>query len=96
MGKKNIKTSITVKELKTFLNKLPDSFDDFELTNGEYGRVNSRDYYRIDKPIIFLNVDEDTEELCMCHQSEKEIDDISIGEDSDEKNDEENAKENGE
>ena len=78
MGEKEKKpaSSLTIKELKGFLNSLPSSFDDYEITNGEYGKANDENYFRIDKPVIFLSVDEDTQELCILHQSEDEINDI--------------------
>lgn len=65
--------SVSVKELRDFLNTLPKEFDDYGLVNGEYGNANDETYFRIDKPIIFLTVDEDTEELCLLHQNEKDI-----------------------
>jgi len=71
------KDSITVKELRAFLNKLPENFDNFGIINGEYGRGKDDEfYYRIDKPVIFLTVDEETEELCILHQSEQEVNNI--------------------
>jgi len=73
------KYSITVAELKNFLNTLPNEFDSFNLVNGEYGQVNGEHYYRIDKPILQINVDEDTKELCILHQTETEVDDIITG-----------------
>ena len=71
---------ITIKELKKFLDTLPKEFDEYPIMNGEYGKVDDKNYYRIDKPIIFLNIDEDTEELCILYQAEDEINKISLGE----------------
>lgn len=69
---------ITIKELKTFLATLPIEFDEFNMSNGEFGRVESEEgfYYRLDKPIITLYVDENSKELCFLHQSQEEIDKI--------------------
>ena len=70
---------ITIKNLKEFLATLPEEFDSYGLMNGEYGKANDEHYYRLDKPIIHMMVDEDTEELCILHQSEEEIDTIIEG-----------------
>lgn len=82
MSEEKQKYAITVGNLKEFLNSLPKEFDDFQLVNGEYGQVNNEHYYRIDKPVIQLNIDEDTEELCILHQSESEVDEIINDDDS--------------
>ena len=75
-GKEQVPDSITVKELKKFVNSLPKKFDDFGIINGQYGSANGEFYFRIDKPVIFLTVDEDTGELCILHQSEDEVKEI--------------------
>jgi hypothetical protein len=69
---------MTVKELKTFLKTLPKSFDDFDVVNGEYGKLMTDDnlHYRVDKPIVYMLVDEETKELCILHQTENEVEEI--------------------
>jgi hypothetical protein len=60
---------MTLKELKGFINRLPDTFDDYEVENAEYmggnsGGDNSEDVkYRLDKPVIAIYVREDTKEI---------------------------------
>ena len=60
---------MTLKELKGFINRLPDTFDDYEVENAEYmgGNSvgdNSEDVkYRLDKPVIAIYVREDTKEI---------------------------------
>lgn len=66
---------ISVKKLKNYLNKLPAEFDDFELVNGEVIGVDEY-YVRTDRPIIHLEIDENTKELMMLHQSETELEEI--------------------
>ena len=66
---------ITIKELKVFLSRLPEEFDDFGLVNGEV--IGFDEYYvRVDKPIIHLEIDETTKEFMLLHQSEKELEEI--------------------
>jgi hypothetical protein len=55
-----------LKELKEFVNRLPDTFNDYEVENAEYMGGNSEDVkYRLDKPVIAIYVREDTKELLL-------------------------------
>lgn len=66
---------ITIKELKAFLNRLPEEFDDYGLVNGEV--IGADEYYaRVDKPIVHLEIDETTKEFLLLHQSESELEEI--------------------
>jgi hypothetical protein len=68
---------ITIRELKEFLSILPEHMDDFEMVNGEVSPLTDTGYYaRVDKPIIHLEIDEQTNEFLLLHQSEEEIDKI--------------------
>ena len=68
---------ITIKELKTFLNRLPEQMDEFEMVNGEVSELTETGYYaRVDKPIVHLEIDEENREFLLLHQSESEISDI--------------------
>jgi len=57
-------------ELRDFLNSLPVEFDEFPVVNGEYfvpeGETDF--HYRIDKPILSLIVDENTNEVVFLHE----------------------------
>ena len=64
---------ITIKELKVFLNKLPESFDSYGMVNGEVAGIGDEFYARVDKPIIHLEIDEENGEFLLLHQSEEEI-----------------------
>ena len=68
----------TIKNLKEYLEKLPKEFDEFEMVNGEVANLGDGDtsYYRVDKPIISINIDEENKEICFLHQTEEEIDKI--------------------
>lgn len=64
---------ITITELKNFLNSLPDKFNDFNMVNGEVAGIDGEFYVRIDKPVIHLEIDEESGEFLILHQSEEEI-----------------------
>ena len=68
---------ITIKELKEFLSILPEHMDEFEMVNGEVSELTETGYYaRVDKPIIHLEIDEETKEFLLLHQSQEELDKI--------------------
>jgi len=68
---------ITIGELKTFLDRLPEHMDAFEMVNGEVSELTETGYYaRVDKPIIHLEIDEENGEFLLLHQSQEEITDI--------------------
>jgi hypothetical protein len=69
---------MTIKELKEFLETLPEEFNDYRVVNGEYGKFSVTDefHYRTDKPVNASIVDEQTKELCLLHQTEEEINEI--------------------
>ena len=68
---------ITIKELKQFLDILPEHMGSFEMVNGEVSELTDNGYYaRVDKPIIHLEIDEENGEFLLLHQSEEEINTI--------------------
>jgi hypothetical protein len=68
---------ITIKELKSFLNSIPEHMDEFEMVNGEVSELTETGYYaRVDKPIIHLEIDEETGEFLLLHQSQEEVNEI--------------------
>jgi hypothetical protein len=67
---------MTIKDLRDFLNKLPAEFNDFGVVNGEVGTLDGEFYYRVDKPVVQISVDEETKEFLILHQTQEEVDDI--------------------
>jgi hypothetical protein len=60
---------MTIIELKEFINRLPDSMDDYEVENAEYTGSNDEDVqYRLDKPVVAIYVREDTKELLIMNK----------------------------
>ena len=68
---------MTLLELKQFINSLPSDMDDFILVNGEFGLLDPEDedsnVYRVDKPVLMINVDEENEEVVFLHESRDDI-----------------------
>ena len=58
---------MTLKELKQFVSRLPDTMEDYEVENAEYvGGGNNEDVnYRLDKPVVAIYVREDTKEILL-------------------------------
>jgi hypothetical protein len=62
-------------ELKTWINSLPDEFLEYNVVNGEEGKLDDEYWFRLDKPVISLMVDEENEEICILNEF---VDDIDI------------------
>ena len=57
---------MTLRELKEFVNRLPDTFNDYEVENAEYtGSKGDNVMYRLDKPMVAIYVREDTKEILL-------------------------------
>lgn len=63
-----------VRELRNWINNLPETFDEYSIVNGEVGVLNEQFHYRIDKPITTLLVDEKTHEVIILNESEEDLD----------------------
>ena len=59
------------KELKDWVNSLPEKFDEFEVCNAEFFKNEDDDYmYRLDKPVTMLTVSEETNEILILNEIE--------------------------
>ena len=72
---------MNVKELKDYLDSLPEEFEKFNMVNGEYCNLaeegeEERLVYRVDDPIQLISIDEENKEIIFCHQTQEEIDKI--------------------
>lgn len=56
---------MALKELKEFINTLPEAFNDYEVENAEYIESSSEGNvaYRLDKPVVAIYVREGTKEI---------------------------------
>jgi len=70
-------------ELKEFINSLPAEMDDFTVVNGEYGFIDPENeegfIYRVDKPVLAINVDEKDMEVVLLHQTREDLTKVDIG-----------------
>lgn len=70
-------------ELKEFINSLPEEMNDFTVVNGEYGFVDPENeegfIYRVDKPVLAINVDEKDMEVVLLHQTREDLTNVNIG-----------------
>lgn len=62
-----------LKELKDWINKLPDGFLEFSVVNGEYGELDGEFKYRVDKPVTVLTVDEETKEIIILNDIDEKL-----------------------
>lgn len=62
---------MTLRELKTFLDTLPEEFLEFNVVNGEIGMIDNQYMYRIDKPVTTLTVDEETKEIVILNDTQE-------------------------
>lgn len=67
---------MTLRELKTWLDKLPEEFLDFSVVNGEVGMLDGEYMYRLDKPVTTLTVDEENKEVVILNDSQETEDHI--------------------
>ena len=69
---------MNLKEMKEFLNGLPEEFDEYYVINGEVGIKEGEDggedmVYRCDKPVISIFIDEEGGEVCLLHQTREDV-----------------------
>lgn len=70
-----------LQELKDWINKLPDEFLGFEVVNGEEGKLNDGYWYRVDKPILTMLVNEEDKEVVFLNDLERDLTEEDINED---------------
>lgn len=64
---------MTLKEVKEWINKLPEDYLDYVVVNGQYGKIDNEYSYRVDKPIIVLSVDTETKEILLLNDINDEV-----------------------
>jgi hypothetical protein len=67
---------MTLKELKNWLDKLPEEFMDFSVVNGEVGMLEGQYMYRLDKPVTTITVDQENKEIVILNDSQETEDHI--------------------
>lgn len=62
-----------LKEMKAWLEKLPQEMDDYEIVLGELGQIDSEYWYRKDDQIAAMDVDTESKEILIMRMSDKEL-----------------------
>lgn len=62
-----------LKEMKEWLNSLPEEFNEYTVVNGEIGMLDNQYHYRVDKPITTMTVDEQTKEVVFLNDTEEPV-----------------------
>jgi hypothetical protein len=70
---------MTLKELKTYINSIPNNMDEFEMVNGEFGLgKDSVTFVMTNNSIMTIYVDEKNKEIQFLHQTDKDVKDILL------------------
>lgn len=78
---------MTLQELKTWVNELPEDLMEFEVVHAEVIRMEEDDSdeddftVRLDKPITALTVDMDSKEILIMNDYDGDVDDLEFDED---------------
>ncbi len=70
---------MTLKELKTYINSIPNKMDEFEMVNGEFGLgKDGVTFVMTNNSIMTIYVDEKNKEIQFLHQTDKDVKDILL------------------
>lgn len=69
-----------LKELKDWINTLPEEFMEFDVVNGEEGQLDKQYFYRVDKPVMTLLVDKESKEIVLLNDKSEPFSDEEINE----------------
>jgi len=64
---------MTIKDYKTFLNSLPEEFDNFEITHREYTDITDNQLNAQAVPVYSVHIDESQKVACNMHQESYEL-----------------------
>ena len=67
-----------LRELRDWVNNLPEEFLEFNVVNGEEGQLDDQYFYRLDKPVISLLVDEESKEFVLLSPKEEPFNESEI------------------
>ena len=69
-----------LKELKDWINTLPEEFMEFNVVNGEEGQLDEQYFYRLDKPVVSLVVDKESKVFVLLSNKNEAFTDDEINE----------------
>ena len=64
---------MTIKDYKTFLNSLPEEFDNFEITHREYTDITDNQLNAQEVNVYSGHIDESQQKACNMHQQSYEL-----------------------
>ena len=64
---------MTIKDYKTFLNSLPEEFDNFEITHREYTDITDNQLNAQEVEVYSVHIDESQKKACNMHQAAYEL-----------------------
>jgi len=73
-----------LRELKEWIDSLPEEFLDCSIVNGEEGKLDDKFWYRLDKPIVSLMFDEESNEIVFLNEPDHELTQEEIDKEDDE------------
>lgn len=69
-----------LKELKDWINTLPEEFMEFNVVNGEEGLLDEQYFYRLDKSVVSLVIDKESKDFVLLSDKDKPFNDEEINE----------------
>ena len=64
---------MTIKDYKTFLNSLPDEFENFEITHREYTDITDDELNAQEVPVFSVHIDEPNKKACNMHANSYDV-----------------------
>lgn len=73
---------MTLKELKVFINSIPETMNEFEMVNGEFGLgKDGVTFVMTNNSVMTIYVDEKNKEIQFLHQTDKDVKNILFNDD---------------
>jgi hypothetical protein len=74
---------MTLKELKKYVNSIPEKMDDYNVVNGEFGVANDNEtFVMTNNEVLTIYVDMKNKEVQFLHQTDEDVKNILLDDDS--------------
>ena len=74
---------MTLKELKTYVNSIPEEMDSFNVVNGEFGVASDNEtFVMTNNEVLTIYVDQKNKEVQFLHQTDEDVKNILLDGDS--------------
>jgi hypothetical protein len=74
---------MTLKELKKYVNSIPEKMDDYNVVNGEFGVANDNEtFVMTNNEVLTIYVDMKNKEVQFLHQTDEDVKNILLDGDS--------------